>query len=129
MAGQGLGELVAGDGLGEVIIHTGFEAEGAILGGDAGSDGDDGGMALLAFAAADLAGGFQAIHAGHLDVHKDDVEAGVFQDGQGFGAAGGGLDGTAQLFEQETDEAEIDEVVLDDKDAEAGWRGGDFFGR
>ena len=114
--------MVAGDGFGEVIIHTGFEAERAILSGDSGGKGDDGSMVPFAFEPADLTGGFKAIHAGHLNVHEHNLETGVPQCGHCFRAAWGGLNGAAQFLEQKRDDAEIDNVVLDDQDAEAGWR-------
>ena len=122
VAGEGLRESVAGDGLGEVIIHAGFDAERAILRRDSGGKGDDRSVAPFAFEPADLTGGLKAIHAGHLDVHENDLETGVRHEGHCFRAAWGGLNGAAQFLEQKGDDAEIDNVVLDDQDAEAGWR-------
>lgn len=125
-----MSELVAGDGFGEVVIHTGFETKGPIVGGDAGGEGDDGSATRGAFEAADLAGSFQAVHVGHLDIHKNEVEGIAVECGESLGATCGGVHLAAKLFEQEAGEPEIDGIILNDQNAEAGRRrGSDFRGR
>jgi hypothetical protein len=54
------------DGFGEVIVHAGGEAAFAVADHGAGGHGDDdaGGALLGLLEAADLAGGFEAVHSG-----------------------------------------------------------------
>lgn len=92
--------MIAGDGLGEVVIHAGFEAERTILSGDAGGESDDGRAASGAFEAADLPGGFKAVHIGHLDIHEDEVEGRAMESGESLNAAGSGVYLAAEFFEE-----------------------------
>src|SRR3546814_873137 len=105
--GSGAGDPVAEDGFegggvdgfGDVVVHAGGEAAVAVLFGGAGGHGDDGGVVDVAFEAADLGGGLEAVHAGHLDVHEDGVEAGAAHGGEGGAAVVGDFGGVAEVFE------------------------------
>lgn len=63
--------MVAIDRLGQVVIHADGQATFSIALHGVGRDGDDGKVAAgLGVPASDRDGGFEAVHNGHLDVHK-----------------------------------------------------------
>jgi len=65
-------QFVQVDGFAEKIIHSFGEAVIAVLAGGIGGHGDDDG--LMNCPGPDMAGSFEAVHFGHLDVHEDEIE-------------------------------------------------------
>ena len=90
-------ELSEVEGFGEVVVHAGGEAAFAVAVKSVGGEGDDGGMGARA---ADGGGSFEAVHAGHLAVHKDKVVGEGEGHGDGFEAVGGDIDLAANLAEE-----------------------------
>ena len=107
-----------------MIVHAGLAALPALPGHRVGGHGDDG-QPRQAGVAADVAGGLEAVHLGHLEVHQDQVEgvrgAGL-QHGDGEAPVVGHLHGGALLFEQAPGDELVDVVVFDQQDAQAGQR-------
>ncbi len=69
--GDGLDELLAVDGLGGIVVATGVETLLSVTGHRVSGQGDDRtGVAIL----SKQAGGFVAVHHGHLHVHQDHIE-------------------------------------------------------
>lgn len=126
MAGveEGGGELVEADGFAEVVVHAGGEAKLAVAVDGVGGEGDDPGVAVVGVASAQLAGGLEAVHLGHLDVEEDDVEGGAGGDVEHLESIADDLGLVAKALEEEGDDAFVDEVILGNKDAE-GALGGD----
>ncbi len=87
-----------------------------LVGVGVGGQGDDGGMAGGAFELADLAGGGDAVHARHLDVHQDDVEAAGAGGFDGLDAVDDGLGGAVEHFAQGLDHHAVGGVVVDHQD-------------
>ena len=83
-----------------------------------------GGAAAAGLPPADLGGGFQAVHLGHLDIHEDEIEAA----GQGGGDGGAAVvdhgDGVSAAFEQPPGHQLVDFVILRQEDAPGGRRRG-----
>lgn len=67
--GHGGFDLFQAEGFGDDVVHAGFEATVAVFGHHGRGEGDDRGFCLRARVVADDAGGFEAIHFGHIDVH------------------------------------------------------------
>jgi hypothetical protein len=65
-------QFVEVDGFAEKIVHAFAEAVIAVFAGCIGGHGDDDG--LVYSPGPDMAGSFEAVHFGHLDVHEDEVE-------------------------------------------------------
>lgn len=106
------GELGEGDGFRDVIVHAGFDALGPIFWGCAGGERDHGRAPRTGLEKPYLAGGFQSIHARHLNVHQNEIERTTAYRGERFVPSGGGFHFTAQPFEKQAGQAEIYGVVL-----------------
>ena len=135
VAGEHIGECVKIDGLGKIIIHPGGEAIVAVAFHSVGGEGDDGDVRCRAavlrgglFQAADLAGGFEAVHFGHLAVHEDQVVARAAEGGEHFAATGGEVIGVAGGGEGFGDDELIHLIVLGNEDVAAAG-GPEFAGR
>lgn len=127
---EGGGELVEADGFAEVVVHAGGEALLAVAVDGVGGEGDDPGTGIVGLegvATAELAGGLEAVHPGHLDVEEDDVEGDAGGDVEDFQAIADEFGMIAKTLEEKGDDALVYEVVLGDEDAE-GAIGGDGAG-
>ncbi len=70
-----LGQCAEIQRLGEVIIHPGLQALVPVAGHGMGGQGNDGEVVTLYIASriANLTGGLEAVHAGHLNIHEDQI--------------------------------------------------------
>lgn len=85
------------------------------MGGDA-EDGDGG-------LVSDLAGGFEAVHDGHLNIEEDDVEVARVEEFERLGAVFGESHEAALFVEECHEEALVGGVVFGQKNAKAGQAG------
>ena len=72
---------------------------------------------------ADEAGGFHAVHHGHLRIHQDEGVGLAAEGGEGFAAVDGEVGGVAEVAQLEERDLLVHGVVLGDEDAHAGGRG------
>ncbi len=61
-------------GFHDVAVHAGLQTAVAVALHGVGGHGDDGQMLGVRLPPADLGGGFQTVHLGHLDIHQDEIE-------------------------------------------------------
>jgi hypothetical protein len=121
LGGEALGddaaEVVEADGFGEEVVHAGFAAGLANASESVAGHGDDGGLALEEEVATDLAGGVDAAHDGHLEVHEDDFVVGMGDHFDGFlpviGDVNGGI---AQTLEEHGGDFLVQWLILDEED-------------
>lgn len=99
-----------------MIVHAGALESGDPLRQDVGRHGDDRDGAAGPFQRADMMGGRQTIHAGHLHVHENDVEAAASDPLDGFETVRGHVDAMATGFEDQTREIPVHDHVLDEED-------------
>ena len=71
------------------------------------NDGDATGRLMIFFIRADRIGRLESIHAGHLDVHQDDVEFALMEEINGLAAIAGSSDIVASLGEHAFDDLTI----------------------
>ncbi len=102
------------DGFAEKVIHPGREAVVAVFTCSIGRHGDDNG--LFAISAPDATGGFEAIHFGHLNIHKNEVEGLLLQVVEDFFTVLGDSAGVAHFIEDHNGELSIDRVVFCEED-------------
>ncbi len=112
------GDVAEFDRLGDVVVHAGGEAGVAIALEGVGGEGDDAGLALGGEVGADLAGGLEAVHLGHLEVHENEVVGAAFEGAEGFEAVGDSVGAVAEAFEEAEGDLLVNEVVFDDEDGE-----------
>lgn len=114
-------------GFGEVAGHACFGGSGCGLLGDVGGDGNNGNGRVTAdtLILADSAGGFDAVHVGHLKIHEDAIEGFACGGFEGFESVGDDGWGNADFFEVKDEELLIDVVVFRDEDAEVCEGGGE----
>ena len=78
-----------------------------------GGEGQDGrGRPQRVGVGANAGGGFQAIHAGHLNIHEYGIVAVLVEQGQGFDAAGGFVHRHAVVFQQQLGHFAVHGVVF-----------------
>lgn len=106
---------ISAEGFGNKIVHSAFEAALAVAGHGMGGHGDDGNGGKEEIF-ADTAGRFHAIHAGHLDIHKDERIRFGLECVEGFGSVGGGVNREAELAKPCGGDLGIDRIILDEKD-------------
>jgi len=99
-----------------VVVHAGGEAALAGVEDGVGGEGDDVGLGAGVFL-ADAAGGFEAVHFGHVAIHEDDVEGGLLEGFEGFEAVGDAVGFVPEFLEEKGGDALVDGVVFDDEDA------------
>lgn len=92
----------------------------AIAGHGAGGEGDDGHMGAGWLGAADLAGGVEAGHTGHLDVHENEIDGGAVQQVKTLLTVDGLQDAATGAFEDLAGNQAVDGVVFDDEDHATG---------
>ncbi|KAF5031206.1 hypothetical protein DSECCO2_630100 [anaerobic digester metagenome] len=111
-------EFFAGEGFVEEIVCAVFDEAGGEDGVAVGGDADDGEF-VLAAAAADAAGEFHAVHAGHEVVGDDDLDFGVsFEDREGVRAVVGFVDDEFVGGEQAYEVVAHGLGVVDDEDVD-----------
>jgi len=111
-------EVVEADGFGEEVVHAGFAAGFADAGEGMAGHGDDGGLLFEEEVAADFAGGVNAAHDGHLEVHEDDVVLGACDHFDGFLTVVGDVDdGVAETLEEHGGDFLIQRLIFDEEDA------------
>ncbi len=112
---QGLEQVV--DGAGVVALENVVRL--LVVGGDE----DDGDVASAAVAAHEL-GGFETVHAGHLDIEKHESEVVLEHEAEGFHARGGRHDGELRdVLQHPFQGKEILGSVVHDKYAQGPWHG------
>ena len=117
---------------GQVLVHAGFPTLLHILKEGIGGHGKDGdGASQRVFAAADAAGGFQAVHHRHLHVHQNHIIVAGLHAGKGIhDLLTVGADGAACAFcfQQHLQNLGVDGVILGTEELHAGQgRSGLFF--
>ena len=117
-AGDAAAEVVQADGFGEEVIHAGFAAGFADAGEGVAGHGDDGGLLFEEEVATDFAGGVDATHDGHLEVHEDDVVVAAGDHFDGFLAVVSDIDdGVAEALEEHGGDFLIQRLIFDEEDA------------
>lgn len=117
--GDGGEEFADVDGFADVAVHACIEALFAIALHGVGSEGDDRDAASGAvFALAEDAGGGEAVHFGHLDIHQHEVKVALTEGIKGEFAVRDDFDGVALFFEDAEGEFLVDGVILGEEDAE-----------
>ena len=109
-------EFVEMDGFAKEIVHALGDAIVPVLSGGIGGHGDD--YRLMTSASPDLAGGLQAVHFGHLDVHKDEVEGFFLELFQYFFSIFCDSCRVAHFVKDENGQLPVDGVVFCQQDAE-----------
>ena len=109
---QDLRELIAGDRLGQKAIHSCGEAEIPIRGKRVGGEGINGRRIA---AAAQLPGGGQPIHDGHLHVHQDKIEPVATEHVERLTPIGRQRHHCTEALQQPPGDLPVDGVVLDHK--------------
>ena len=115
-------QFVKVDGFAEEVVHAFGHAIITILAGSVGGHCDD--HRLLASAGPDLAGGLEAVHFGHLDIHEDKIERFFLQLVEDFFPIFGDAGRIAHFVEDEYGQLTVDRVVFRQEDPE-----GVFFGQ
>lgn len=116
-----LGQLLFVDRLGQVVVHAGLQQCALLVGKRMCGERDHRHRAdfPLGLPAADCLGGLAAVHAGHLHVHEDQVEALALHYLEGRVAAVHRGDLGAEVAEQGLHQQQVGRVVVD---AEQPWR-------
>src|ERR1035441_4270646 len=115
---DGIKQLVGAYGLGNIAVHASRQEAGPVAWHGVRRQGNDGnvpsGDCLLP---PDRSSGFQAVHAGHLHIHKNYVEVLFRQCNQGSGSIGGCSYGVPLSPQEEGRHALVHQVVLGHQDA------------
>lgn len=113
---QGGFEFVQSNGLGDVVVHAGLEANVAVPLHGVGGHRDDPDAGALR---AQAAGGFVAVHLGHLAVHEDDVVGLAFEGFEDLKAVGGAVRLNADFQKLADGDFLIHGIVFGEKDSRA----------
>src|SRR5581483_5891654 len=116
LAPDGVANFVELDRLGDVIVHAGVETEFAVALEGVGGDGDDLGLAFGRKAAANGAGGLEAVHLRHLHVHEHELVVAGGKDIEGLDAVGDGVGTVTEAFKEAKRDFLVHGVVLNDED-------------
>lgn len=111
-----IGQLIKVDGFAEVVVHAGGQAILAVLAGGVGRYRDDDGLGV--FVCADEACSFQAVHFGHLDIHKYEVVAILPELFEDFFSIGGHAWIIPHFIEDDEGQLLVDGIVFGQEDAE-----------
>lgn len=100
------------------VVHASAKRVQAVLVEGAGCEGDDPRAILVGGKGADAAGGLVSVHAGHLDIHEDDVELAALKRADGLGSVGDDVGLVAEAAEGELGDALVHGVVLGEQDGQ-----------
>lgn len=109
-------EFGGADGFAEVVVHAGGSAGLAVADEGVGGEGDDVGGGAGGGMGAEVAGGFEAVHLGHLDVHEDDVVGLALDGGEDLEAVGGEVGAVAEAGEHVEGDLLVHDVIFGEED-------------
>jgi len=121
-AADGGSELLELYGLSDKAVHADGGAQIAIALEGIGGEGDDARGAGGILAAADFAGGFVAVHLGHLDVHQDEIVGLGVASSDGLVAVAGDIRAVTKALKEADGDLLVDGVVFDEEDGEGDFR-------